>query len=183
MGLAAPDVLERYRRALDGFGAVVGSVGERWGRQSPCAEWDARGVLEHVIGFHDVLVLVPLGAKPTRPPGDPVARWQVTAEALREISGPDVVAPEGADPASFERLLPILTTDVLIHSWDLATAAGDGIVLPPDLCEVSLAGVRRNEAQIRASDMFAPEVEVPAGSDAQSSLLGFMGRDPAWTSV
>ena len=66
-------VTDRHRRACVGFGAVVDRVGERWDRPSPCPEWDARGVLEHVIGFHDVLLLVPLGAKPDPPPG--TTRW------------------------------------------------------------------------------------------------------------
>ena len=41
------------------MGDVVGQVGERWRRRSLCPVWDARGVLEHVIGFHKVLLLRP----------------------------------------------------------------------------------------------------------------------------
>ena len=78
--MSAP--VDRHCRACAGFGQVVAQVGDRWGRPSPCAEWDARGVLEHVIGFHDVLLLRPLGAKPQRPKDDPVARWQVTEAAI-----------------------------------------------------------------------------------------------------
>lgn len=34
-------------------------------------EWDARGVLEHVIGFHEVLLLLrPLGIRADRPKND-----------------------------------------------------------------------------------------------------------------
>jgi hypothetical protein len=53
------DVLLDHRRACDGFTEIVAGAGGRWDRQSPCTEWDARGVLEHVIGFHDALLLVP----------------------------------------------------------------------------------------------------------------------------
>ena len=35
----------------------TGTGDGRWDRPSPCADWDARGVVEHVIGFHEVLVL------------------------------------------------------------------------------------------------------------------------------
>ena len=60
----------RHRRACYGFGAVVEQVGERWERPSPCPEWDARDVLEHVIGFHEVLLFRPLGIKANRPRDD-----------------------------------------------------------------------------------------------------------------
>jgi hypothetical protein len=49
------------------FGETVRSADRKWNRRSPCEAWDARGVLEHVIGFHDVLLLRPLGVKPDRP--------------------------------------------------------------------------------------------------------------------
>jgi hypothetical protein len=41
--------------------------------------------LEHVIGFHDVLLLRPLDAKPQRPKGDPVGRWIATVRALDQL--------------------------------------------------------------------------------------------------
>lgn len=35
------------------FGEAVRSGERKWDRPSPCEVWDARGVLEHVVGFHD----------------------------------------------------------------------------------------------------------------------------------
>ena len=54
----------RHRRVCKTFGDEVRAIGNHWQAPSPCGDWDARGVLEHVIGFHDVLLLRPLGAKP-----------------------------------------------------------------------------------------------------------------------
>lgn len=159
---------------------MVGQVGERWDRPSPCGEWDARGVLEHVIGFHDVLILVPLGVKPDRPRDDPMARWAVTAEAISAVTEEDVTFPEGAEAAGYTRLFPLLTTDVLVHTWDLAAAVGLEVVLDPDLCAVALEGVQRNAEKIAASGMFDPPVAVPPGSDVQSALVALLGRDPRW---
>lgn len=45
------------------FGSAVRSTDGIWDRSSPCTGWRARDVLEHVIGFHDVLLLRPLGLK------------------------------------------------------------------------------------------------------------------------
>jgi hypothetical protein len=48
------------------IGATVRAAEERWNCPSPCDGRNARDVLEHVIGFHDVLLLRPLGLKPQR---------------------------------------------------------------------------------------------------------------------
>jgi len=45
-------------------------------------------VLEHVIGFHDVLLLRPLGLKPDRPRDDPQLRWELTYQALEKALEP-----------------------------------------------------------------------------------------------
>ena len=42
------------------FGDAVRSADREWDRLSPCDTWDARAVLEHAIGFHDVPLLRPL---------------------------------------------------------------------------------------------------------------------------
>lgn len=41
------------------FGDAVRSGGGKWDRMSPCDAWDARAVLEHVIGFHNVAPAAP----------------------------------------------------------------------------------------------------------------------------
>src|SRR5215208_1981804 len=102
-------------RYVDGFGRAARSADGKWNRPSPCAAWDARGVLEHVIGFHDVLLLRPLGLKPDRPRDDPQQRWQLTfdrlCEALRrdglferviEVPSATMRPPKGIRPNSFQ---------------------------------------------------------------------------------
>jgi hypothetical protein len=71
------------------FGEAVRSADGKWDRRSPCEAWDARGVLEHVIGFHDVLLLRPLGLTPDRPHDDPQGRWESTFERLSGALGRD----------------------------------------------------------------------------------------------
>ena len=44
------DFADRHRRVCKIFGDEVSAVGDHWQTRSPCGEWDARGVLEHVIG-------------------------------------------------------------------------------------------------------------------------------------
>jgi uncharacterized protein (TIGR03086 family) len=169
-------VVEQHRRACDGFSRVVGSASGHWGSPSPCTDWDARGVLEHVIGFHDVLLLKPLGAKPDRPKDDPVRRWSVTVDALfGALSSPAVL---DGDRAS---LLSVLTTEVLVHTWDLAKAAGTDVTLDADLCEMGYQRALANRDRFAASESFVAPIAVADDASVQDKLLGIFGRDPAWS--
>jgi uncharacterized protein (TIGR03086 family) len=169
------DVVTDHRYACDGFTAVVQAAGGHWGDPSPCTEWDARGVLEHVIGFHDVLLLQPLGAKPTRSKDDPSSRWAITADAIfTALSQP------GALDDKRSSLVAVLSTDVLVHTWDLAKAIGVEVALDPRLSKIGLERAKAHRKQFESSDMFGPPVPVPETASTQDRLLGFFGRDPAW---
>jgi len=181
----------RHLRICRAFGDQVELVGEHWQSQSPCSDWDARGVLEHVIGFHDVLLLRPLDAKPQRPRGDPVGRWKATADALNRLFGRpglfdgvvDVPPVDNNPPSQIDavRLVPLLSLDVLVHTWDLARAAGHDVVLDPELCETSLRGLPVEETALSLTGMYDPPREVPADSGAQTKLLARLGRNPDWS--
>ena len=170
------DVVADHRIACDGFSAALLAAGGRWDAPSPCTEWDARGVAEHVIGFHDVLLLRPLEAKPTRPRDDPVARWAVTVDALFAA-----LARPGVLEAQRTGLIAVLTTDVLVHSWDIGRAVGVDVVLDERLCRIGLDRAVDNRDKFEGSDMFGAPIPVPDGASVQNRLLGFFGRDPGWT--
>jgi uncharacterized protein (TIGR03086 family) len=170
------DVLADHRQACDGFTTVVHAAAGHWDAPSPCTEWDARGVLEHVIGFHDVLLLRPLEAKPTRPKDDPETRWATTVDALFKALDRPAVLDDKRRP-----LLGVLTTDVLVHTWDLAKAVGFDVTLDHRLCQVGLDRALMNKKQFEESDMFGPPVAVSDDASVQDRLLGFCGRDPYWS--
>nr|WP_007512003.1 MULTISPECIES: hypothetical protein [Pseudofrankia] len=65
-----------------------------------------------------------------------------------------------------------------MHTWDLARATGQDSRLDPGLCAVLLDGMAGMEDVIRSSGQYGPRVPVPDGSDAQTRMLGFIGRDP-----
>ena len=179
--------LEVCRRFTDAVEDVAG----RWDRPTPCSDWDTRGVLEHVIGFHDVMLLRPFDTKPHRPDDDPEERWSVTFDALEIVltrpgvfDGTIEVPPRGDTPATTvnaARLVPILSQDVLVHTWDLARAVHADDRLDPDLCSMFLARLPADPDALAASGMFAPPVTVPDGADAQMRLLARLGRDPHWS--
>ncbi len=132
-------------------------------------------MLEHVIGFHDVLVLRPLGLKPDRPREDPRVRWQLTYSALTEA-----FEPGRATQLDAFKLLPNLTRDVLVHTWDLARAVGADDRLDTAWCQLFYAGLPADLQALSSSGMFKAPVAAPGESDSQAKLLARLGRDPSW---
>lgn len=156
------------------FGEAVAAANGKWDRQSPCDAWDARAVLEHVIGFHDVLVLRPLGLKPNRPRDDPQARWSLTYDALSRAVESGLATDDTHQP------MPKLTRDVLVHTWDLARAVGADDRLDPEWCELFYADVPADPRVSSPPGMFKAPHPVNNESSVQARLIARLGRDPLW---
>jgi uncharacterized protein (TIGR03086 family) len=182
---------ERHLAVCQRFGESVRAANGKWDRRSPCEAWDARGVLEHVIGFHDVLLLRPLGLKPDRPRDDPQIRWELTYGQLEMAFEPErrlfervVDIPElQGNPATrldTPAMMPNLTRDVLVHTWDLARAVGADDRLDPRWCEHFYAALPSDPGELSVSGMFDAPVAVGDQTDVQSKLLARLGRNPRW---
>ena len=180
------DLVARHRRACDGFSTAARLVQrDQWAVPTPCTEWDASALVEHVIGFHDFLLLRPLRIRANRPRTDPAARWEATRAALflaLDTEGVLDRATElpGGGQSSPRTMLAALTTDVLVHTWDLARAIGQSPALDPELCAVAYDAARASGAP-RDSGMYGAEIRLAEGeADATTRLIAFCGRDPAW---
>jgi uncharacterized protein (TIGR03083 family) len=172
------DVAELHLAVCRRFGEAVRSAHGRWDRRSPCDQWDARAVLEHVIGFHDVLVLRPLALKPKRPREDLQVRWQLTYESLAEA-----LAPGRTTQLDTRRLIPKLTRDVLVHTWDLARAVEADDRLDPGWCQLFYADLPADLQASSPSGMFKAALAVnneTSEIEVQARLLARLGRDPSW---
>jgi uncharacterized protein (TIGR03086 family) len=182
---------ERHLAVCQRFGESVRAANGKWDRGSPCEAWDARGVLEHVIGFHDVLLLRPLGLKPDRPRDDPQIRWELTYGQLEKAFEPgrrpfervvDIPELQG-NPATrldARAMMPNLTRDVLVHTWDLARAVGADDRLDPRWCELFYVALPSDPGGLSVSGMFDAPVAVGDQTDVQSKLLARLGRNPRW---
>jgi hypothetical protein len=148
-------------------------------------------VLEHVIGFHDVLLLRPLALKPDRPRDDPQIRWELTYRALEKAFEPGrglfervVDVPQLQDNLATRldarAVMPNLTRDVLVHTWDLARAVGADDLLDARWCEHFYAALPSDPTALSVSGMFEAPVAASDCTDAQSKLLARLGRNPGW---
>jgi uncharacterized protein (TIGR03086 family) len=184
----ADGLIERHRVACTGFLRVAQLVRpEQWDGPTPCTEWNADAVVEHVIGFHEFLLLRPLGVRAHRPRTGPAARWEATSTALfaaLDVPGTvdRVTELPGGGHGSPRTMLDALTVDVVVHTWDLARAADLEPALDRELCVRACDAVRVDGVR-GSSDMFAARVAVPSDADAATKLVAAYGRDPAWVSA
>ncbi len=182
----ASEAIERHGRALAGFTAVVDEAAANdWDRPTPCPAWDARALVEHVIGFHEFLLLRPLAIRAHRPREGPAARWRSTALAIRRAHADPAALRVPAAYFDGSRRRPVdvldaLTADTLVHTWDLARAVGGSDRLDRALCERAYDDAVSEGTARGASELFATPIPVPDDADLQDRLLGLLGRDPAW---
>ncbi len=173
------DVVSRHRTACDGFSARVAAIGDRWDAPTPCTEWTVRELVEHVVGNHQ-RITESLGGTVARDPDDLAATWRATEAAvfaaLAREGALDTVVPGPMGEAPVGRLLNIMTTDVLVHTWDLARAIGGDESLDPELCERAYEKALPADDMLRASGMFGPKVDVPDDAGPAHRMLGFFGR-------
>jgi uncharacterized protein (TIGR03086 family) len=180
-------------RAVDGLARRLSDVrSDQWDQPTPCADWDVRTLLHHVVG--EFLWMPPLLAGQTiaevgdRFDGDILgerpqeAASAAAAEALQAAGEPGAL--ERTVHLSFGDVpggdyLNQVTSDVVIHTWDLARAVGGDEHLDEALVAEVTAYLLPQVDGWRAAGAFGPAVEVAAGADPQTTLLAATGRSAA----
>ena len=179
------DPAARHRAVTADFTARVRGT-SNWDAPAPVAGWRARDVVGHLVEWFPAFLTTATGLVLDRGPSpehDPVTAWQTHADAVqRLLDGPEATTPF-RHPMVGEMPLPVAvdrfyTADVFMHTWDLARATGQNERLDPQTCADLLAGMTPIEDLLRSSGQFGPAVPVPGDADAQTRLLGFIGRDP-----
>jgi uncharacterized protein (TIGR03086 family) len=181
---------EEFREIGGRFGAVCDAVpADRWGWPSPVEDWAARDVVRHLVEWFPSFLSS--GAAIDLPPGpsvdeDPVGAWRHLQHEVQALlddpASVDLVLsnPHIGSVAVPDAVSQFFTGDVFMHTWDLARATGQDGTLDPDRCAVMVAGMEQFEDAMRGSGQYGARVVVPDDADAQTKLLGFIGRDPLW---
>jgi len=179
---------ERHRSMAAGFTArVLGA--KDWDAPAPVEGWVARDVVRHLVEWLPGLLSggsdVVLAAGPSADV-DPVAAWQVHCDAVQELLD-DPATPARMLTNQYIGELPVdaavdrfYTTDVFMHTWDLARATGQDDRLDEATCAALLAGMEPLDEMLRMSGQYGPRVPVPDSADAVTKLMAFIGRDPNW---
>lgn len=154
-------------------------------RPTPCAEWKVRDLFGHLIAGATTFAAVVRGEP--APSAPPVADDELAGAATAAITELDrafrgdgaldqvVSTPFGDMPAeSFARLLAF---DLLMHTWDLATATEHDLVVPDDVV-AAVDGFARQAItpELRGPHTFGPERPSADGATRLDALAAFSGR-------
>jgi len=175
---------------MDGFGRRVQRVAARqWHDATPCRAWDVRALVNHLTV--EQLWVPPLIAGMTLPDvgdrfdgdqlgHDPVATWD--AAAAGAVAALEV-------PGALDRTVHLsygdrdaagycweMTSDLLVHTWDLARATGTEETLDPELVDVIYRRAAPYASKLHESGLFDRPVPVLDGADPQTRLLALFGR-------
>lgn len=183
--MAELDVLQA---AYDRMLTLVDQVGpEDLSRPTPCADWDVRALLAHVVAGQDGLVAMVRGEQPDF---ERDALGEEPAAALRRSLQEAQAA--WAEPGAIEKpsqqmagmhVVDFAMADAVVHCWDLASALGQPVGLDDGLAQQVLDRWPDEVLDTgRKYDAFGPRVEVADDAPAVDRLVAGMGRDPQWRS-
>jgi uncharacterized protein (TIGR03086 family) len=167
------------------FSRLVAATSD-WSAPAPVDGWTARDVVDHLVTWFSGFLSaggVELPAGPTVA-DDPGAAWQHHADAVQSLvterGGEEFTHPYVGTHPLAQAVDRFYTSDVFMHSWDLARAGGQAARLDEDFAGELLEGMRPIEQLLRDSGQYGPAVPVADDAPVVDRLMGFVGRDPAW---
>jgi uncharacterized protein (TIGR03086 family) len=158
---------------------------DQWTAQTPCAEWDARALINHMAGTCVVMGMVASRQTPTSTPNDdhvgddPVGGLEAAArDNFAAWSADGALDGMISIPAEMPALagLGVTILDVGTHCWDLAHAIG----IDHGLSDENIAMIDHWNRQIvsaddRSGEGFGPVLE-PTDDDALTQMLAYVSR-------
>ncbi|MEY9927568.1 uncharacterized protein (TIGR03086 family) [Catenulispora sp. GP43] len=161
-------------------------------KPTPCASWDVRALVNHVISAARWWASMVSGDKGLEAAegedyaaGDFVAAYEESIRVTLDAFGAEgaaermVTVPFGEFPGA--ALEGFAATDQFAHGWDLAQALGHDTDLAPELA-VALLGLAHVsiDDSLRGPDTeasFGPECAAPEGACPADRLAAFLGRE------
>jgi uncharacterized protein (TIGR03086 family) len=197
-GPQSPDPRPWYARAREQMVGLVAAVGsEPLDAPTPCAGFDLRDLLGHILGGCDRWALVGEGgdglALDPMFQGVPARGWSAAYEeaserVVRAWAGDArmeaaVAVPWGTAPGRLALTGYVLETAT--HAWDLARALGGGAAtrLDQELAEFVLGFATRVVPAERSGGPGPFGPVRPVGEDAApyDRLVAWLGREPDWS--
>ena len=180
----------RHRAALLHTGTVVTAIGaDQWSAPTPCADWDVRALVNHVVagnhwaarlGAGETIAQVGTDLDGDLLGDDPVAAYDASAEPAARVferhGAMDAMCAVSYGPVPGSMYAGHRFIDVLVHGWDMAVATGQDAELPEELVEACWRVVEPQLAMLAGSGMFGDPQPIPTDADIQTRLLATLGR-------
>lgn len=158
---------------------------------TPCADYDVRRLLGHVVAVLRKLARVGVGGD-ARDVADPVANiddgWAAAFDQARgeleRVWADDAMLDQMFTlpwaTLSGRAVLDAYTHEFTVHSWDLAHATGRLTELDADLAARALVSFREFVPAERRAEQgpFGPPVPVAHDADPYTQLAAYLGRQP-----
>lgn len=190
-----PTSRELMPTATDAVLRLVRSVpAAAWERQSPCSEWSARDVLNHLtseqLWVPHLLRGESLDEVGDRYDGDvlgddPVATFEraseeATAALTASITDPQTETVDTTmGPLEIKEYSKQRIVDLVVHGWDIAKATATAYEPDPQAVEKALAYMRPHVEPGGTDGIFDAPVSTSSASRLDQ-LLALTGRDPNW---
>jgi len=177
---------ERHHQVAGHFGEVAGAVTD-WTAPAPVPDWTARDVVAHLVdwfpGFLSGggITLTPISVSVA---DDPAAAWAAHTAAVQRLfdhGDREFVHPMAGTHRVADAIDRFYTSDIFMHTWDLAKAGGIEPALDPDFAGMLLAGMQPIDEMLRASGQYGPKMPVSTDAPVPDQLMAFVGRDPDWS--
>ena len=187
------DPRQIHQRAVAQTESIVAAVRPaQLGLPTPCADYDVRALLSHIVGGLNRIALVGEGADalaiPARADGVPDDGWLAAYQAAAARA-----RAAWADDAKLDALFEVpwgkvpgriavsgYVQEITVHGWDLAQATAQPTELDPDLASWVLAVAQRIlPPEPRGGEVpFGPVVPVPPNAGVYAQLAAWLGRQP-----
>jgi len=176
------EIIQRVTALANDFDArVQAAPADSWGNAAPCEGWTAADIVGHITTNFNGLTAALTETEPAAvDTAQPVETWNSSLSALlAAVNSADlstnVAGPFGPMPAA-QVLGRFVTTDLLVHTWDLARAVGGDEQINADAVAAAYSGLKPMDAMIRQPGVFGPKIEAADGDDLQTEFLKFLGR-------
>ncbi|MBE1598185.1 TIGR03086 family metal-binding protein [Streptomyces stelliscabiei] len=179
-------VLRACEEVLDAVGLLVAAVEpDQFDRPTPCADWDVRALLGHLVWEN--LLWASLADGTPRADftadhlgTDHVAAFRSASRAARSAFARPGMLDRRYGPAPGRRLVEQLVIEMLVHGWDLARAVGHPFdaVAVQRLAETALPVVREIYGGLprTPAGSFAPAQAASTHATALDRLAAYLGR-------
>jgi uncharacterized protein (TIGR03086 family) len=178
------DLTRLFRAAAaDADRVIAGVAADQLGADTPCAGWDVRTLLNHVVGGNRSFL-----ARATDTPApdrdrdfigsDPLGAFRASVALLSDAFGQEgfltrtVSTPFGEGPGAV--LVTMRINEFLMHSWDLAVATGQPRDFDPEVVAAAEKSLRNRP--IPRGVMFGEERSAPDGASTVDALAAYTGR-------
>jgi uncharacterized protein (TIGR03086 family) len=170
-------IVDQVTRLANAFDTrVQATADDAWGNQSPCADWTARDVVAHLsnnfnrmAGHHESVAV----------DENIVQSWSQAKARLEERMTGDlsVEVPGPMGPMTMAQMLGrFISTDILVHTFDLARATGGDETLDAQAVSMAYSGLKPMGDAIRKSGAFGAATPCPDSASEQTQFLCHLGR-------